>query len=312
MTNDHTGRAAHGGGPVTDGGTDGTDRTDGTGGTAGTAGTDGVATAVPGAHAGERLAPPADGAAPSGDGEAPARTRWWRRDYSPEEIEAGKQAWRDAMPWDHPMSRGDKVLVFSTLGLLVFMLATMPLRPFLLASHPVWLAAVTGSLSAVGAGAAFARIGEADLWAVIAAGVFGMIKFDWLFWLAGRRWGEKIVALWAPGDLAKRFVGRIRSWPRWAMPIAVVASALPGIPAAAVFAVAGLGKMRLWTFLLFDAIGAALITGLVAGLGFGLGQHAVDVVLAIDKYALWISLALVVLVSVQAGRKQKQQAPPAA
>lgn len=301
MTNDHTGRAAHPGGPVTDG-------AGGTAGTTGIDGTDGVATAVPGAPAGERLASAADGAAPGGDGEAPARTRWWRRDYSPEEIEAGKQAWRDAMPWDHPMSRGDKVLVFSTLGLLVFMLATMPLRPFLLASHPVWLAAVTGSLCAVGAGAAFARIGEADLWVVIAAGVFGMIKFDWLFWLAGRRWGEKTVALWAPGDLAKRFVGRIRSWPRWAMPIAVVASALPGIPAAAVFAVAGLGRMRLATFLLFDAIGAALITGLVAGLG----QHAVDVVLAIDKYALWISLALVVVVSVQAGRKQKQQAPPAA
>lgn len=252
------------------------------------------------------------GSAPADPGAAPARTRWWRRDYSPEEIEAGKQAWRDAMPWDHPMSRGDKVLVFSTLGLLVFMLVTMPLRPFLLASHPVWLAAVTGSLSAVGAGAAFARIGEADLWVVITAGVFGMIKFDWLFWLAGRRWGEKIVALWAPGDLAKRFVGRIRSWPRWAMPIAVVAAALPGIPAAAVFAVAGLGRMRLATFLLFDAIGAALITGLVAGLGFGLGQDAVDVVLAVDKYALWISLALVVFVSVQAGRRQKQQAPPAA
>ena len=70
--------------------------------------------------------------------------------------------------------------------------------------------------------------------------------------------------------------------------------------------------MRLATFLLFDAIGAALITGLVAGLGFGLGQDAVDVVLAVDKYALWISLALVVFVSVQASRRQKQQAPPAA
>ncbi|MEJ8277519.1 DedA family protein [Pseudonocardia spirodelae] len=249
-------------------------------------------------------------ARPSGDAGPPAptgRRRWGRREYTPEEMAAAKKAWRDAMPWDHPMSRGDKVLVFSTLGLLAFMLVTMPLRPFLLASHPVALAAVTGSLSAVGAGAAFARIGEAQLWVVVAAGVFGMIKFDWLFWLAGRRWGEKIVALWAPGDLAKRFVGRVRSWPRWAMPIAVVAAALPGIPAAAVFAVAGLGRMRLATFLLFDAVGAALITGLVAGLGFGLGQSAVDVVLAVDKYALWISLALVVLVSVRAGRKANRE-----
>ena len=32
-----------------------------------------------------------------------------------------------------------------------------------------------------------------------------MIKFDWLFWLAGRRWGAKIIQLWAPGEFGKRF-----------------------------------------------------------------------------------------------------------
>jgi membrane protein DedA with SNARE-associated domain len=201
------------------------------------------------------------------------------------------------------MSRGDKFLVFATLGVIVLMAATLPVRPLLLASHPTLLSAVTGSLSAIGAGAAFARVGDGALWLVIAAGVFGMIKFDWLFWLAGRRWGGKIIELWAPGDLAQRFVARIRSWPSWAMPLVVVAAALPGIPAPAVFAVAGLGGMRLAAFLVYDAIGAALVAGLVAGLGYGAGQHAVDVVLAIDRYALWITLALVVVVSIRAGRR---------
>ncbi|BBG01447.1 MULTISPECIES: DedA family protein [Pseudonocardia] len=239
------------------------------------------------------------------------RSRWSRREYTPEEIEAGKKALRDAVPWEVPMNRGDKILVFSTLGVMAVMLASLPLRPFLLATHPVALSFVTGSLSAIGAGAAFARIGEVELWLVIVAGVFGMIKFDWLFWLAGRRWGPKVVTFFAPGDRAQRFVGRVRAWPRWAMPLVVVAAALPGIPAVAVFALAGLGRMRLGTFLLFDAIGAALITGLVAGLGYGLGQQAVDVVLAIDKYALWISLALVVFVAYSSGRKQKSAANPA-
>ncbi|WP_226379413.1 DedA family protein [Pseudonocardia sp. KRD291] len=231
----------------------------------------------------------------------PKGLRWRSKDYSPEELEEAKQTWRDAMPWDHPMSRGDKVLVFSTLGVIAVMVASMPVRPFLLASHPVALSAVTGSLSAIGAGAAFARIGEGQLWLVVAAGVFGMIKFDWLFWLAGRRWGEKIIELFAPGDFAKRFVARVRSWPSWAMPLVVMLAALPGIPAPAVFAVAGLAGMRLIPFLLFDAIGAALIAGLVAGLGYGVGQNAVDVVLLIDDYALWITLALVAVVSVRAG-----------
>jgi membrane-associated protein len=218
------------------------------------------------------------------------------------------------------MSRGDKFLVFATLGVIVLMAASLPVRPFLLASHPTLLSAVTGSLSAIGAGAAFARVGDGALWLVVAAGVFGMVKFDWLFWLAGRRWGAKIIELWAPGDVAQRFVAKLRSWPSWAMPLVVVAAALPGIPAPAVFAVAGLGGMRLVTFLLYDAIGAALVAGLVAGLGYGAGQHAVDVVLAIDRYALWITLGLVVVVSLRAGRrgyredreKQREAADPPA
>lgn len=230
-----------------------------------------------------------------------------RKDYSPEEIEEAKRAWREAMPWEHPMSRGDKVLVFSTLAVLVLMLGSMPFRAFLIAEHPIALSAVTGSLSAVGAGAAFARIGEGDLWLVVAAGVFGMVKFDWLFWLAGRRWGEKIVTLWAPGAFAQRFVARVRSWPRWAMPLAVAASALPGIPAPAVFAVAGLSGMRVIPFLLADALGALAMTGLVAGLGYGIGQHAVDVVLLVDRYALWITLGLIVLVTVRATMKGVKQ-----
>jgi membrane-associated protein len=240
------------------------------------------------------------GSAPSP--EAPRkRFRWRSKDYSPEELEEARQAWRDAMPWDHPMSRGDKVLVFSTLGVVLLMVASMPVRPFLLASHPIALSAVTGSLSAIGAGAAFARIGEGALWLVVAAGVFGMIKFDWLFWLAGQRWGLKIVELFAAGGTAKRLVSRMRTWPAWAMPLVVMAAALPGIPAPAVYAVAGLAGMRLASFLIFDALGAALVAGLVAGLGYGVGQHAVDVVLLIDEYALWITLVLVVVVSSQAG-----------
>ncbi|GAA4805724.1 hypothetical protein GCM10023200_49010 [Actinomycetospora chlora] len=240
-------------------------------------------------------------------GEQTKRFRWRTRDYSPEEIAAAKKAWRDAMPWEHPMSRGDKVLVFATLGVIVAMLATMPLRPFLLASHPTALAAVTGSLTATGAGAAFARIGEGNLWLVVAAGVFGMVKFDWLFWLAGRRWGEKVITLWAPGDTAQRFVGRVRSAPRWVTALAVVAASLPGVPAPAVFALAGLGRIRLVPFLVLDAIGAAIMTGLVAGLGYGVGQHAVDVVLLVDRYALWITLSLVAVVTVKTARRSRRE-----
>ena len=189
-------------------------------------------------------------------------------------------------PWDSPMARGDKVLISSTVAVIALMLLTLPVRPFLLATHPVALSAVTGSLSAVGAAAAFARVGGADVWLVVVAGVFGMIKFDWLFWWAGRRWGAKGVRFFTPPGRAQRFVERVRSWPRWSTGLLVVAAALPGVPSVPLFLLAGLAGMRLAAFLVFDAIGSALVVGLVAGLGYGLGQTAVDVVLTIDSYAV--------------------------
>jgi membrane-associated protein len=213
-------------------------------------------------------------------------------------------------PWDSPMARADKLLISATAAILVVMLLTLPLRPFLLATHPVALSAVTGSLSAVGAAAAFARVGGTDLWLVIAAGVFGMIKFDWLFWWAGRRWGSKGVRFFTPPGRARRFVERVRSWPRWSTGLVVVAAALPGVPSVPLFLLAGLAGMRLVPFLVFDAIGSALVVGLVAGLGYGLGQTAVDVVLTIDQYALWVSIALIVIVSLRAGRRGQPSTAP--
>ncbi len=64
-----------------------------------------------------------------------------------------------------------------------------PLKPFLLASHPVLLAFLTGDRTATGAAAAFARIGEAPLWLVV-AGAVGMVKLDRLTWWTGRQWGS--------------------------------------------------------------------------------------------------------------------------
>ncbi|MEJ2867697.1 DedA family protein [Actinomycetospora sp. OC33-EN08] len=233
--------------------------------------------------------------------------RWRSEHYTAEERAEAREALRKVVPWDGPMRGGDWFLIIATFGIVALNLASMPFRPFLIASHPVSLAAVTGSLSAVGTGAAFARIGETSLWLVVAAGVFGMIKFDWLFWLAGRRWGEKIIQLWAPGETAGRFVTWVRSAPRWVLALAVVAAALPGVPAPAVYAVAGLGRVRLLPFMVLDAIGAAITAGLVAGLGFAVGQHAVDAVLVVEKYALWITLSLVMVIAVRASMQARRE-----
>jgi membrane protein DedA with SNARE-associated domain len=61
---------------------------------------------------------------------------------------------------------------------------------------------------------------------------------------------------------------------------------------------AGWARMRLAPFLLLDLAGALLMTGLVAGLGYGLGQRAVDLVLLIDEYASAVSLTMITLAAV--------------
>ena len=54
--------------------------------------------------------------------------------------------------------------------------------------------------------------------------------------------------------------------------------------------------MRLLTFVILDIIGTLLWAGLLSGLGYALGHHAVVVAQAISHYGLWISIGLIVII----------------
>lgn len=200
---------------------------------------------------------------------------------------------RRYMPWQGPATRVDVALMGAILGVVGLGLAIRPLKPFLVAEHPVLLEFVTGDLVAIGAAAAFARIGEAPLWLVVVAGAAGMVKFDWLAWWAGRQWGPGIIRMFTTSERAQRYAARATDHNPWIIRLAVVIAVLPGVPTAVVYAAAGWARMRLATFLLFDLIGAVLMTAVIAGLGYSLGQRAVDVVLTIDRYASVVSLTLI-------------------
>ncbi|MET9273619.1 VTT domain-containing protein [Kribbella sp. NPDC003557] len=202
------------------------------------------------------------------------------------------RAWRRFVPWEGSADRGDLALMGAILGVVAVGLALRPAKPFLIASHPVLLEFLTGDLTAVGAAAAFARIGEADLWLVVVAGAAGMVKFDWLTWWTGRRWGLGIIKMFTTSERAVRFAGRARDLSPWTLRAAVFLAVLPGVPTAVVYAMAGWAGMRLVTFLALDFAGAALMTALVTAIGYRAGQEAVDLVLMIDKYATVASLTL--------------------
>lgn len=201
--------------------------------------------------------------------------------------------WRRFVPWQGRATRLDLALMGAILAVVALGLVVRPLKPFLLASHPVMLEFLTGDLTAIGAAAAFARIGEAPLWLVVVAGAVGMVKLDWLTWWTGRQRGLGIVRMFTTSERALRFAGRAAELPPWTLRAAVVLAVLPGVPTAVVYAVAGLAGMRLVTFLMLDLAGALAMTGLVAGLGYGLGHQAVGVVLLIDRYASVLSLTMI-------------------
>ena len=99
---------------------------------------------------------------------------------------------------------------------------------------------------------------------------------------------------------------RVHRWGRkFTWPAVVIAPFLP-IPTAIIYVVAGWAGMRLVTFLILDAIGTLLWAGLLAGLGYELGHHAVVVAQTISHYGLWISIALIVVIVAFQVRSQRR------
>ena len=215
------------------------------------------------------------------------------QEWDREATARGKAEMKDMKPWQGRLQGQDKLLLTLAIVIPAFFILTLPLRPYFIADHPVGLAFVTGSHAAVGAGAAFASIGEGSLWLVIVAGTFGKIKIDWLFWWLGRRWGRGIVNFLVPGERGRRFADRLQAMNPWVMRLFIPLSYLPGIPAGIPHILAGANGMRLRTYLLLDTIGALMVTAAVAAIGHTSGQSGVDVVLLIDQYAMWVMIALI-------------------
>jgi membrane protein DedA with SNARE-associated domain len=85
----------------------------------------------------------------------------------------------------------------------------------------------------------------------------------------------------------------------------VVSSFLP-IPRAIIYVIAGWAGMRLITFLILDLIGALLWAGLLCGLGYALGHHAVVAATAISHYSWWFTIAIAALSVLYIVRSQRR------
>ncbi len=239
----------------------------------------------------------------------------------PTELEASAQAaggpggtWDDPrLPWSGKPRRVDILLWAGIVLSGIYYWALLPFVAPLVGTHPVLLEVLNGNTAAIISAAAFVRVGHGSLVIVLLAAIPGLMKFDVLYWWAGRLWGERLIAILSGRrNRGGKYMGRVQRWGRkFTWPAVIVAPFLP-IPTAIIYVVVGWAGMRLVTFLILDVIGSLLWAGMLAGLGYELGHHAVVVAQAISHYGLWISLGLVVVIVFFQVRSQRHMMQVAA
>lgn len=135
--------------------------------------------------------------------------------------------------------------------------------------------------------------------AIVALAVFAALVGDALWFLAGRRYGHHILRLMcklsiSPDSCVNRTEGAMS---RHGVRVLTFARFIPGLSALSVPMAGALGVS--WrTFLLYDAIGATLWSGLAVGLGVVFASHIVAVLDAFDtlgRGVLWMVLLIFVL-----------------
>ena len=215
--------------------------------------------------------------------------------------------WTDQrLPWSGKPRPADIICWLGIVLSGVFYWALLPLRLSLVGTRPVVAELLNGGTEAIISAAAFARTGHGTMAVVLLAAIPGLVKFDALFWWAGRLWGERFIMVLPGSRRVARHMARIQQAGRgFTWPTMVISAFLP-IPRAIIFVIAGWAGMRLVTFLILDVIGALLWTGLLAGLGYSLGHHAVVVAQTVSHYSWWFTLGIAALTVLLIVRSQRQ------
>lgn len=172
------------------------------------------------------------------------------------------------------------------------------LTPSLLAHHPLLLEALSGNVASIVIGGAGARAGRHGLLPVLLAPLLGVLLYDVAVWWAGRLWGNSLLGRFVRTPRARRRLAQTEGWvARRGVLVLAVAYFLP-LPNPATYLLCGASGMPLAVFVLGDVLGTLLWTSVMAALGWAVGRPALDLLDAVDHYALAVTVAVVVLVAV--------------
>ncbi len=205
-------------------------------------------------------------------------------------------AWR---PWHGKPRIPDLLCGLGILVSVLYSLAMIALTPSLIASHPLLLDMLSGSNPAVMAAGSFSAVQvKLPLAVVMIVALPGMLKFDWVFWWAGRRWGLQVAE--RLGNRSPRSAAMVamveRRGTRFVRSAVLLSPFLP-LPTGVAYAVAGWADLPLIPFLTLDVAGRALSAALLGACGYLLGPWGVAVAELIARYAL-VTLGLLAVIAV--------------
>ncbi|MDO5535005.1 MAG: DedA family protein [Propionibacteriaceae bacterium] len=218
---------------------------------------------------------------PAASGEPTAEREWWDD---------------PALPWSHKPGRADIWCMSAMSVVALYALVMLPLRPVMLGLAP-HLSGSLGYRTGLVLVGALAAVG--DVWwpLVLVLGSLMTIKFDWVYWWAGKLWGRKIMDVWSANksERTRRRWDRIWDGARRFETLAIFVTFLPiPLPAGVIYAALGAAGTKLWKFLTVGFISSVLTTAGYMALGYWIGEPAVQVVDTYGRYLWYVSIAIIV------------------
>ncbi len=179
-------------------------------------------------------------------------------------------------------------------------LAAQPLKVLWLKPHPYLLLALRPSVLSTLAAGALVRNGSMPLYVALLLPMPMFFLEDPFYFWAGRRYGQRLVALLAERDPA--WEGRMAKAERvmkrnGALAILFANIPVQPIPTSMIYFVAGTTRMRLATFVIADLIGLQVWTAAEVWLGYALGEKAESVVDVITQYSGYLLTASFVVIT---------------
>lgn len=230
------------------------------------------------------------------NGASAAPAEWWQA---------------EGLPWKHKPTREELwcyglLMFYSLYGLLM-----IPLRGWLI-TVPYFSAMLNGSRTAIALVGAFTSSQHGSRWlgfTALAVSILSAVKWDLLYWWAGKLWGEAFIGMVAgQKGRGKKLSEQLEHLATKRPAVSMFVTYLPIPFTAVIYAVLGAARYDWKKFLALDIVCSAIFNQGYFALGWYVGQPAVDLLLAFSKYALWVSLGLMVVMIVVMYRRRSEQA----